>query len=574
MGGFFYGTKRANNDFERVRAESRDKFEQSGLGPPVAFDTDAFFVDYYPKRNNSGANYVRFPGGDFIIAVGTFIYRGEIGERALRLFFATADHAEALHACRGHFALIVRKSAQTRLLKDLAGSYEVFLTHDSNYLSTSFLAALSATKERTINIQEAYEYVFNGVALGVATPIAEVRRLALFEEFTFEPTPASVVTYRNLCPTEAAGSMSELGDANLQKLLGYAADLVKLFGDNISVALSGGYDSRFLVALFRHCGANPHIFVYGSRNDPDVMVAARIAKLEGFDLHHVDKTRARSITLDTYAEIVRTNYLSDDALPAGGIFVNGAELDARRERNKNGALHVNGGGGEVYRNFFNLLNRRLTPREFVWIFYSRYDPTECTGAFEPEPYEETIGRKAAALFGTGEADLSRRQIECLYPYFRCRSWFGRENSVNNRWGYSVLPFFDFQTIDQALKVPVRFKYFGNFESYMIRRADASLARHDSNYGHNFSKGAPYSTMATDLFTYLRPAWARRHSFRLKTMMEKSTRSVLLSKNFLDRAIDTKFPYMSRFFKIAEVKSELQFARICTLEYFFNEVSAQ
>jgi len=45
----------------------------------------------------------------------------------------------------------------------------------------------------------------------------------------------------------------------------------------------------------------------------------------------------------------------------------------------------------------------------------------------------------------------------------------RENSINNRWGYSVLPFFDFRTVAEALRIPIRYKHFGDFESAMIRR---------------------------------------------------------------------------------------------------------
>jgi asparagine synthase (glutamine-hydrolysing) len=574
LGGFFYGVKQHGDGCERIRKASRRAFASSGLGPPLAFDTDTFFVDYYPKKNSSTANVVQFPTGDFVLAVGTFMYDGEIGERALKRFYAVSDHQEALRTCRGHFTVILRKAGETRLLQDLGGSSEVFLIRGLSYVTSSFLAALTATERNCGSRHEVYEYVFNGVTLGNTTVIEDIRRLEFFEHLILGPFPSRAFAFRNICPPEATESESELANANLGPLLRYTSELVGHFGDDISVALSGGYDSRLLVGLFRHCGAKPRVFVYGSDLHSDVAVAKRIAAAEKFELHHVDKTRCRKITLDRYPEIVQSNFLADDALPSDGIFVNGAELDARQERNRGGALHVNGGGGEVFRNFFNLMNRALTPREFVWIFYSRYDVSECTQEFDPRDYEERIAGKVVALFKPQSDILSRRQVESLYPYFRCRSWFGHENSVNNRWGHSVLPFYDFQTVDQALRVPIRYKYFGDFESRLIRLADPSLARHLSNYGHDFSGNAPMKRRVADFLTYARPPRARRESFRLRNRLLGQSRSHHLTREYLERVIDVRFPHMSRYFKVDEVRSELHFSRICTLEYLFNEISAQ
>jgi asparagine synthase (glutamine-hydrolysing) len=371
------------------------------------------------------------------------------------------------------------------------------------------------------------------------------------------------------------GSRDEIARRNLDGLTDYAATLARLFGGNIKVALSGGYDSRLLLALFRRSGVTPRLFVYGSNTDKDVRIAKQIANAEGIALQHVDKTLLKDVTLQAYPRIVEQNFHREDALANGGIFSNGAELLARAWRSENGALHVNGGGGEIFRNFFNLFdNRRLTKREFGWVFYSRFDPAQCTHAFDVKRYEDGIAAKIGVLFGANDT-LSRRQVEALYPYFRCRSWFGRENSVNSRWGYSVLPFCDHQTISRALRVPLRYKYFGNFEAQLIRDADAALAGYNSNYGHSFAQDAPLSAAAADIVTYLRPAWLRRYTFRAKARMEKrQPRSLLLSKPYLSRVIDVSFPFMSRFFRLDKVTSDLHFARICTLEYLFTSVAAR
>ena len=576
MGGFFYADKRAISDFENTRIKTRKQFEYSGFDKPIELDTDSYVIDYYPKIDCLASNYVTFGDGNFIFAVGTFIYREHIGADALRLFYNQTDYLGELRGSRGHFLIVLRKAGQTLLFKDPIGSYELFLTRDGSSITTSFLAATAASGHCTINAQETYEYVFNGVSLGDATIFAEIRRLGLFERMILEPTPSILSQEVVLVPEEDRKSSDAILEQNLSGLLEYATTLTRLFGDNIKVALSGGYDSRFLLALFRRSGVTPKLFVYGRSGDEDVLTAKRIADAEGIPLQHVDKDLLKQATPESFAEILERNFFREDALPNGGIFTNGAELVARSWRSENGALHVNGGGGEVFRNFFNLPKRkRLTPRQFVWVFYSQFDPAQCTEAFSADVHDEKVAAKVAAVFGRSVDVLSRRQIESLYSYFRCRSWFGRENSVNSRWGYSILPFFDHQTVSQALRIPVRYKDFGNFESCLIRRADPALAQYDSNYGFNFTRDAPPSAVLAAWLTHLRPPWLRRRTFRLKSRLEKRPgRPNLLSEPYLEQVIDTAFPYMSRYFHLDRVTSELQFARICTLEYLFQYVSAQ
>lgn len=575
MGGFFYASKKDGSDVSAVLKESRNQFELSGFSPPTTFETDAYKIDYYGKIEASVGNYVRFDSDNFIFAVGTFIYGGLIGTDALRLFYQQVNHRDALRTSRGHFVVVLRKNNQTYLLHDLLGAYQVFITRDGQCATTSFLAAIGAANACTINVQETYEYVFNGVTLGDSTLFAEVRRLSLFECMKLEPAPTIICEQIDICPEEQNAPFSKLVDHNLQGLLGYAADLVGLFGSNIKLALSGGYDSRLLLALFRHCGATPEIFVYGSKVDQDVTAARKITDLEGIKLHHVDKIQLRHVQPEEYADVVETNFYMEDALPSDGIFQSGAELIARRQRNEHDALHVNGGGGEVFRNFFYLPDRALTPRQFVWVFYSRFSAGQCSSTFDVRTYENGIAEKVTTLTKTRNGKLSRRQVECLYPYFRCRSWFGHENSINNRWGYSVLPFFDHPIVESALQIPVRYKYFGNFEGSMIRQADSSLARHLSNYGHNFLENAPFFVAAKELLTYFRPLWLRRNAFRIKSLRDKSRADQpLLSNRYIEQVIDTRFPHMSKFFNVPRVTSPLHFARICTLEYLFQHVSVR
>ncbi|HVN64492.1 MAG TPA: hypothetical protein VMT58_07625 [Candidatus Binataceae bacterium] len=574
MGGFFILSKTGEQDAPDALIKSRNQFRSSGFGTPISFESDDRAIDYYPKLGGEISNLVRFDSGDFILSVGSLFFRGRSGDEALRLLYREPDIVVAIAAARGHFAVIVRKDGVTRLIQDAMGAYEVFLSREGRCATTSFLAAAAVAPRLTIQDHEVYEYVFNGVCLGASTPFAEVRKLDFSERLTLAPGWKIERGARVPDFPQSDEPLSTLLERNLDGLVGYASELADRFGDNIRLALSGGYDSRFLLALFRRAGVTPKLFVYGSAGSQDVRMALQIAQAEGIKVDHIDKSALSAVTPDDYAAVVEKNFHMEDALPWGGIFTTGAELVARRQRNENGALHVNGGGGEVFRNYFYLLDRPISPRGLVWTFFSQYSAAQCTPLFDRRDYEEKIAAKIESLFGLSGSLLSRPQVEAAYPYFRCRSWFGRENSINNRWGYSVLPFFEYRTVKEALRIPVRYKEFGNFEAAMIRRADPSLARHASNYGHDFTGNRPLVGAIQDVATYVRPPWLRRLTFPAKALVKgREPRSSVLSDSLLERVLDPRFPRMSRYFRVDRITSTDQFARICTLEYALDKLGA-
>lgn len=574
MGAFHFVSK-FDAPYTQGLEKSRAHFSKAGFKTRNTIETDEYVFDHYPKIESNVDNFISFPNGDFIFSVGTFIYRSAIGKQALLDFYNGPIRFPAPEDVHGHFALVMRRNGETVLFRDGMGSQGVFLARGRRCVSSSFLAASYACEQLTIGDQEVYEYAFGGCTLGNSTPFAEVTRLDLFEHLIFDRTAKPVARRRPISPPMSRESYDTLVRQNTEHLGRYIAILGNLFGDNIQLSQSGGYDSRLLAALCRQQGIDPALFVYGPAGAADVEIPKAMSQAEGLNFRHADKERMVSVGPEKFAETVERNFREEDSLDFNGVMRSGVEIIERGRRNQGGALHVNGGGGEVFRNFFNLLNRGVTTRQFVWMFFNRLDPSSCTDAFVQNEYEEKLSEKVSALLGLNDDRLDREQVECLYPYFRCRAWFGQDNGINGRYGYSVLPFFDAAIVDQALRIPPHYKNFGNFESAMIRTADPKLAAYDSIYGYNFLKDAPLVPTAKMIATYLRPFWLRRHSFEIKAKLEGAPkRPLLLTEAYLSQVIDLKFPYMSRFFDMSRIKSNPQFARICSLEYLFQHFSAR
>ncbi len=147
------------------------------------------------------------------------------------------------------------------------------------------------------------------------------------------------------------------------------------------------------------------------------------------------------------------NFLASDGYTWSGIFTNGAERAQRASRVSGNALALNGGGGEIWRNFFYLLDRPYSPREILWSFYSQFDPETCTSLFDEEAYFRKLEEKLVALIGYPHPALPRPLVEWLYHHFRCRSWDGRINNINNTYGYVALPFLERPLTEHASVIP-------------------------------------------------------------------------------------------------------------------------
>jgi len=575
MGGFCYISKhgRSPDQLATTREATRQQFTASGFGRPVAYDDADGVLDFYPKIKYPCSNSILLPDG-FAIVVGTFLYGNAVGAEALRRFTRANDPDAALSDAGGHFVLLLRRGAKTLLLRDRVGAFEVYSDDTLGVISSSFLAVARSLRRVQPNRQEIYEYVFNGVSLGDTTPVVGIQRLGFGERIVIDPMPMVIRTERPLCPALRTDSVEMVAHDVLGGLLDYTAMLGRVFNGRIKLALTGGYDSRLLLGLFRRNGVLPELFVYGPAGSQDVLVARQIAASEGLAIRHIDATTLPRVMPDEIPGHVAAKFHREDGLTSSGIFASDVDLVQRADRHAPDYLHVNGGGGEVLRNFFNLFDRGVSLRQFVWLFYSQYDPAICDQDFKPASYEDAICVKISSLLGTDEPRLDRSAVECLYPYFRCRSWYGRENSVNNRFGYSVMPYFDRRIVDMALSVPISYKHFGNFEAQMIRAADQTLAAYPSNYGHNFLADAPAWKRLAALANYARPLTLRRLTFRLKSRLcAAEPMSALLAPESIGRVVASNLPRMARYFRIPHVRSSLQFNRIATLEYLFDQLHA-
>jgi asparagine synthase (glutamine-hydrolysing) len=485
--GAFLIARRAPDGASRAAEKSLANLRRQGFEPETVARTAEADVYWAPKLLARQTTLHKRDDANFCLYAGTLFYRGATGAAASRqLFDDLVARSVRYDELFGSFCVIACLDGALGYFTDPAGTYCVWHNGEGTPISNSFPAVADAIPRPTVDPQGVYEYVFLEATFGGRTVFQEVSRHSSNVAVPVATRPWRGNPWRPEIKVDDKATEDDLCRDILAVLRRQFETVVACFGSNIDTALSGGYDSRLVLAGLLSAGIVPRLHVYGGENDEDVRIAKGIYDGEKLQLRHVDKSRM-AVDMDRFPEQVRKNALLFEGNPADGIFDPGTDLESRCDRGAGGALMLNGGGGEIFRNFHYLPDRRFTVRELIWSFYSQYDPKACTPRFVPAEFEDNLARTMKIEIGIERNTLDRGKVERLYPYYRCKYWMGRNNSVNNKIGFALTPFITQSLIERALRLPLRQKNTGRFEARLIREINPRLAAYPSAYGHSFAE---------------------------------------------------------------------------------------
>ncbi|WP_417624627.1 hypothetical protein [Paremcibacter congregatus] len=566
---------RKNAPADRIDA-ARQCLASQGSHDPILRLHDSYEIAFYPKQLSATSNVITTDNGDFCGSSGTFIYNGQMGPSALKALlndFSPEEYRPGDYS--GIFTVILQKAGRLFLLTDPLGGNRVYQNSDASFWSSSFLAAATASQKLTPNPQAIYEYAFQETTYGQDTVFHEVTSLDAQRLFEFTPDglkalPKPLSLQFDTSPRPTA----DLVEETAEMLKASVRPVAQTYGDRIRTALSGGYDSRLMLALLQEAGVTPGVYVYGPPDNPDVQVARTITAGEGFPLDHTDKSTHLTPPPEVYPDVVQDNFFALDGLPGESIFDFGANMATRRARAGGHHMIFNGGGGEIFRNFFYLPEHpltggRFTVNDLINSFYNRYRPCIGGPAFKEADYRAALHDKIQTALGATCDKLSRAQVEYAYPAFRLRYWTCRDNNNNSRLGDYLTPFISHQMIQQALRLPRAPKNHGNFQAALIKAISPALAAYPSDYGYAFDQPVPTKTKLKNLLTYYRPTSLRRYSYALQHQMADVTIPETLSLAYLSGIFPDGLRYMPDYFTMDQVKDPGLRARILSMEYLFQ-----
>ncbi len=446
--------------------------------------------------------------------IGPIWFRGRFGVDALAALVeevaATGRVEES--ALRGNFALFLQAGDQVWLLNDGLGLVRIHSSADGCFFSTSWLATCAYAGRVELNEASAIEYVLLGaahsresVAKGVhLLPRGHARDLKHGRTWQRFPHGPDLQAPDFDSPEEATATIAgHLGRVS--------AEVASAFPGRVHAALSGGFDSRAIVAGMLAAGIRPRLFVYGGAGSSDVAVARSVADAMDLELDVIDKSVMDRGFAPADSETLVENALFFDGLPNDGICDPGTDRQTRLWQSAEGAIALNGGGGEIFRNFFHLPDRRFGAGDIVRTFYRGFSPGVFRGPGGLSRYEARLAASMSETLGLADDDdtrLTRRQVELLYPLFRCHYWMGLNNSVAVRHGYYATPLVDPELVRMALRLPLQWKNAGIFESRLITALHPGIAALATSHGFRPDDGPDRRARMAEWMTCARPVGLR------------------------------------------------------------------
>lgn len=572
MAGLFLVHDRDPALADAALAAARTQFARHGLAEPAELGFPGWRVLHAPPILG-GPETLLADGEDFVAVAGTPVCDGRIGRPALAALLRDMELPKPdRDRLGGQFVALVRRGGRAFLVGDAFAVFQLFHDADMRLFSTSLLAAAQALPRLSFDPQGVYEFAFNVVPIGDDTVFAELKTLG--PDVIVELAETGAVLHEFQAPLPAAVEempLDERIEVHRARLDAAVRPWLERFGDNVRCPLSGGLDSRLLLALLRSHGCRPHVYVYGSSDSADVRVARAIGASLGFEVEWMDKEGWRKVEPDAFAEQVERNFDQYDGLPNfGELFENGANAAARDARHAGGALAASGGCGEIFRNFFYLPDRAFSADAVARAFFARYSRGDATGAFDERAFLCRLAGKIAAAVGASDSRerLARPLVEQVYPRLRCRSLFGREISLEARWGAYLMPFLEHEVVAEAVKLPVGLKNAGRFEAALLAAIDPALARQPSAYGHDFARPPGLRHAFGEWTTRIRPIALRQRSYALRRRLGpvEDEHGGLLTPDYLGRVIDLDYPALRRFFRVERIRDTGMIRRLANLEY--------
>jgi len=501
-------------------------------------------------------------GDDCVAVAGTLVADGKMGEPALAALLAMDPLALDWDRLGGQFVALVRRNGRSFLFGDYFSAFQLFHDTQDRVFATTFLAAARALPRLSFDAQGVYELAFNVMPVGDDTVFDQLKTLS--PNSVVELTATGTVRHSVAKPLPAAPSDAPLSERiarHRERLLAIVGAHVDALGGNVRAPLSGGLDSRLVLAALRDRGCTPHLYVYGVPGDEDVVIAQAIGAALGFPIEWLDKEHG-TVPPDAFPELVERNFRQFDGLPTfGNIFDNGSHGAAQR-----------------HRNFFYLPDRRFTAHDIAQTFFARFTPGDATAGFDPRGFIDAIADKIAASLAPPDATgkLARNRVEQIYPRIRCRALFGREISLEARFSPYLMPFLDHRVVAEAMTLPMPLKYAGRFEAALLNAIDPVLATQPSAYGHDFAGPPNLAHRRTEWLTRIRPVWLRRHSYALRRRLGPmgDEHGGTLTPDYMGRVIDLDFPAMRRFFNLSAINDSAVWRRIANLEYLAAKLGSR
>jgi hypothetical protein len=446
--------------------------------PNSTVETGRAYAASFARYNGSGSPIVSDPEtGSWLLADGTWVHTEGYGSgsesRLLNRYLDVGPLRLGLEL-EGFFVIVVGdgRTGEIVVLTDIVGSCHCFMRvwKDTVALSSSALLLASLDNFRLDHIG-CQEFLYTGVMYEDRTFYQEVRKLGPGTVFRFADgvlkTKERYWQITDIVPESLHGLPAV---RQLSETLISAAQRIGHLFEHVMCDLTGGYDSRAIVAAFLTAGVKFSTTVSGAAESPDVRVSRSLAQIAGSPHVHLVSQEPES-----FGKVKQAFSLTDgeyDLVEYSRILEIHRNLSARFD------ISINGSFGEIARGYWwDLLFPQVGACKVLdaYKLASARFATQIFDAslFPPETRLNLVAHFAGVIERTnaGLALLPNTlQMDYVYLMMRMQRWQGRIASSTNTLWPCLSPFLFRSVLETMLQTSSRLRS----RSLLIRRMLADM----------------------------------------------------------------------------------------------------
>jgi hypothetical protein len=415
------------------------------------------YLASFPRWNGSGGRLARDPAsGDWLLAVGTWFHQDDFAsgseERLLRRLASVGPNALA-RELEGFFVIASgqARSHSVTVITDIAGSCHAFWLKGGEWVAVSSSSLLlAALAEPDLDAVACQEFLATGIIYEDRTLFRRVRKLGPARVFRFAPGAAQAEeAYWRMAEMDPEALRGQRAVETLADSLTRAARRVGSSFARPVCDLTGGYDSRALLAAFLGAGGNFATTVSGPPESADVVLSRQIA--QAFEIPHLHLEASPRPSLKDLKDALALTDGECDLVQYARV------LEIHRMLSERFDISINGSYGELGRGYwwellvpFTGARRPLDARRLARARYAAgsYDLSLFPGEARADlaaHFQAVIER---TLAGLSHLPNSLQQDQ-TYLAMRMQRWQGRLASSTNRLWPCLSPFL-FRSVLEAL----------------------------------------------------------------------------------------------------------------------------
>lgn len=445
----------------------------------------------FSRLDGSGGPVVVDPKtGSWLLAIGTWLHNDEFGsgaeERLLRRYLEIGP-VNLASELEGFFNILIKdgRTGEIILITDVIGSCHCFIRQWRKGLALSSSSLLLAAYGK-VNLDQVgfQEFLYAGTVFGRRTIYKGVQKLSGATVFTFASGRLQwAQPYWKVADLNPEKFGLAVAGPSLWEALTRSTHLLgRLFSQPI-YDLTGGYDSRVVVAAAVGSGTRIATTVSGPSHSPDVDVSHGLAQLFGLPhLHLQYSSHLPSEILRQTLQMTDGEYNLNEY--AGILQIQGQSI-GRFD------LSVNGSFGELARGYWwELLFPHTGAKRKLngyLLAKRRYAAKRFDSSILPAETRLDIVTHFATVIDELTNEISHFpntfQMDCVYAFMRMQRWQGRIASSTNRLRPCISPFGLRSVLEIVLQTQFRCRLRSLLVRHMLSQFQPRFAKFPLALGH-------------------------------------------------------------------------------------------